>query len=515
MNRFSLLSVILAAGGCVSPLVSSVTDAGPLADAGASDGGPSDAGASDAGTQASAGWVAEHHARASRDGVYVDPALTPAAARGLRLVAGFDARPRGHVYAQPLYVPGPGGAPVVVVATESNVVEARDAATGAVVWTRALGDPAPLSSLPCGNIDPLGVTGTPIADLAARTLYLDAMTWPAGAPHHLVFALSLDDGATRAGWPVDVAAAVPGFDAHVQNQRGALALLGGTLYVPFGGFYGDCGDYRGWVVGLSTSQPGAASAWKTSAHGGGAWAPGGVASDGASLFVATGNTFGATDWSGGEAIVHLAPGPVFSGAAADYFTPTNWRALDAADLDLGGSGPVLFEAPGATPSKLALALGKDGSAWLLDREDLGGVSSGLAHKQVSSRELIGAAAAYTAPSGTYVVFRGKGLGCPGAANNLVALRVIGSPPALDVAWCAPYDGLGSPMVTTPDGASGFVVWIAGAEGSGRLTGYDGETGASVYAGTDPLSGLRRFSTPIAAGGRVYVAGDGRVYAFAP
>jgi hypothetical protein len=45
------------------------------------------------------------------------------------------------------------------------------------------------------------------------------------------------------------------FVARDQNQRGALAILGGNLYVPFGGHFGDCGQYRGFVVGISLSEP--------------------------------------------------------------------------------------------------------------------------------------------------------------------------------------------------------------------------------------------------------------------
>src|SRR5438309_1794468 len=83
------------------------------------------------------------------------------------------------------------------------------------------GCPAPRTILPCGNIDPLGVTGTPVVDLPSRTLFVDAMTTPDGrAVRHLIFALSLDDGSTRSGWPVDASAAVRAgdlaFDSTVQ-----------------------------------------------------------------------------------------------------------------------------------------------------------------------------------------------------------------------------------------------------------------------------------------------------------
>src|SRR6266446_1094141 len=73
-------------------------------------------------------------------------------------------------------------------------------------------------------------------------------------PHHRVFALSLKDGTLLPGWPVDIATALAAqgqrFEVRPQNQRGALAILDGRVYVPYGGHYGDCGDYRGWVVGI-------------------------------------------------------------------------------------------------------------------------------------------------------------------------------------------------------------------------------------------------------------------------
>src|SRR5262249_46495889 len=158
------------------------------------------------------------------------------------------------------------------VVSETNNVYALNGANGSVVWMKNVGTPVPLSSMPCGNIDPFGITGTPVIDIATRTLYLDAMVTPNGGTtkQHLVFALSIDDGTTKAGWPVDMAAKVQvnntTFTAAPQSQRGALAFLNGTLYVPFGGLYGDCGNYHGWLVAISTTNPTQVQAWATSAH---------------------------------------------------------------------------------------------------------------------------------------------------------------------------------------------------------------------------------------------------------
>jgi hypothetical protein len=469
------------------------------------------------------GNVLTHHENPTRDGLYVDPAFTRAAASKLVRDTSFSAQIAGPTYAQPLYfAQSPGAHDLLVTATERNEVTAFDATDGHVVWRRILGRPAPRSKLPCGNIDPLGVTGTPVIDPATRTVFLDAMTIDTGSPRHLLFALSLDDGAVRSGWPVDVGAklrtAAGSFDPVVQNQRGALLLQGGTLYVPYGGHLGDCGDFRGWVVGVRIDNPREPFAWTTRAGGGGVWAPSGVASDGASLFVATGNTVGATHWSDGEAIIRLQANLAFSHDPADYFAPADWAQLDARDADLGGTGPVTFTVPGANPSELVMALGKDGFAYLLDRHDLGGIGHSLASKAVASEEIIGAAAAYTTAKGTYVVFKGAGQGCPnGTSGQLTALRIsAGSPPDVSIAWCSGPGGMGSPIVTTTDGSANAVVWFVTAERDNQLRGFDGDTGEEVFGGgssNEQMKTVRRYQSPIVAKGRLFVAGDDALYAF--
>src|SRR6185436_2382794 len=132
------------------------------------------------------------------------------------------------------------------------------------------------------------------------------------------------------------------------------------------------------------NDPTSVLAWATTVRGGGAWAVGGPASDGTDLFMSTGNTFGAALWAGGESIIRFKSGPTFSGQTEDYFTPTNWPALDTADLDLGSSGPLVVDVPGAQPSKLVMAFGKDGNAYLLDRTNLGGISPPLGLVHVST-----------------------------------------------------------------------------------------------------------------------------------
>src|SRR5438034_10658553 len=101
------------------------------------------------------------------------------------------------------------------------------------------------------------------------------------------------------------------------------------------------------------------------------------------MFVATGNTCSTGGvWSGGEAIIRLQAGPVWSGQPTDYWAPTNWLSLDNSDTDLGGVSATLVDVPGATPSQLVLALGKDGKAYLINRNNLGGIASPVAQANV-------------------------------------------------------------------------------------------------------------------------------------
>ena len=91
---------------------------------------------------------------------------------------------------------------MIIVATEANRVYALDAITGNVIWQRKCRDTRKGNGLPCpGNINPLGITGTPVVDLGSRALFFDAMV-VGSTIKHLIFSLNVDTGATRSGWPV-------------------------------------------------------------------------------------------------------------------------------------------------------------------------------------------------------------------------------------------------------------------------------------------------------------------------
>jgi len=460
--------------------------------------------------------VTQEHNHLSRDGLYVDSAFTPSAAANVARDLNFNGTISGNVYAQPLYIEnGPGGVSMVIVVTESNNVYALDSLTGTVIWQRNIGPPV-TAGLPCGNINPLGVTGTPVLDLASRSLFFDAMI-DGATKKHFIYSLNVDTGATNPGWPVDVNATATyngmTFTSLVQNERAALGLVNGVVYVPYSGHNGDCGTYHGWVIGVPINNPSSVTAWATRAVGGGIWGHGGVASDGTNMFVVTGNTFntGGT-WSGGEAIIRLQGGPIFSGNPADYWVPTNWLSLDNGDTDLGGCGAVLIDVPGGTPSQLVLALGKDGNAYLLNRNNLGGIIAPVASANVDGVIRGQSAAAYRTNQGTYFVFRA-------GSSAISAYKITATnPPAIAPAWSVSQSGQGSPWVTTTDGTNNVIVWVAGSDSGGdqRLHGYNGDTGAVVYAGggaNELMTNTRKWNTGIVARGRIYFAADSKVYSF--
>src|SRR5437763_1882121 len=457
--------------------------------------------------------VTQEHNNPSRDGVYVDAAFIPSAAANLTRDLNFTGTISGNVYAQPLYIEGGPNGPMIIAVTESNNVYALNATTGTMIWSRTdIG--SPVSNTPCGGFNPTGITGTPVVDLASRRLFFDALI--NGSPtKHFIYSLNVDTGATTPGWPVDVNATASyngiNFVSTAQEERGGLALVNGIVYVSYSGYLGDCGNYHGWVVGVNINNPSTVGGWATTAIGGGIWGHGGVASDGTNMFVVTGNTFNTGgNWMGGEAIVRLQAGPIFTGQPTDYWAPTNWLSLDNSDTDLGGVSATVVDVPGANPSQLVLALGKDGNAYLINRNNLGGIASPVAPANVGGINRGISAVTYHTAQGTYIAFH----------NDLGQIRAYKitatSPPTITFAWSQNQTGRGSPCVTTTDGTNNTIVWVAGVAGDQRLHGYDGDTGAVIYAGggsNELMTGTRQWNTGIAARGHIYFGADNKVYAF--
>jgi len=482
----------------------------------------------EAGVTATSADVPMLHKHINRDGLFIDGALTKTVLMGstLKIDATFAGTLAGNAYASPLYVEnGVGGKGTFYVATESNNVYALAEADGTnAIPSKSAGTPA--GSTGCGpsNIKPLGITGTPAIDLATRTIVFDSATAASASgilSKHTIHAWSIDDFSEK--WAFDVTTlkdpSSTAFATALQNQRSAVLIVGGIAYVTFAGHYGDCGAYRGWVVGvpLAATSATVASMVKTyvvPAPQSGMWAPGGPSSDGTSIFVATGNGNNGATWQGAFSVIRLGAGPTFTAGTSNY-----WHAvMDTGDEDLGGSGPLVVDAPAITPSKLLVQLGKDNNAYVVDRTTMGGEMSPLATLKVSSGEISNAAAWATTSTGTYVAMVSNGgspaSGCKNGSGNL-GIIALDSKAQITVPWCASAGGNGSPSITSSDGTNDMLVWTVATEGNGQIHAWDLETGTPVVTGSDALSGTRHFTTPIFVHGRAFAVGDNRLYALKP
>jgi hypothetical protein len=481
------------------------------------------------GTAAADNSVLERNHHPSRDGNYLQPSLTKTAVATLARDTGFTANFTGDTWASPLYLEnGPSGKGAFFTVTNDDNVFALDETTGAQVWMKNLGTAASQTGQSCGDISPLGIISTPVIDEQARTLYVaGAIGNNSTITAHQIHALSVDDGSERTGWPIDVSTFSSGgvtFTASPQNQRSALSLVGGVLYVAYGGHNGDCGNYRGWVMAINTATPTQRGAWVTGGTRGEAiWAAGGMASDGNGIFAVTGNnTAGTSTHADSEEVVRLTGLATLDRTSnANIFYPSTWRTMDGDDADLGASSPVYL----ASPSPMVAVVSKDGHLFLLDAANLGG-STPLADLVVASggSMLIHTApAAYATAAGMHLVFTtDSNAVCPsGGPSGKVVMSVLipaGSPPVPKTIWCVATGNaeLGfpaSPMVTTTDGQSNAIVWVINV---GTLMGLDGDTGATVYNGTaGPCAGIHKWTAPIAVKGRIVVAGDNNVCSWSP
>ncbi len=446
----------------------------------------------------------------------------------MTLDTGFAANFTGDTWASPLYLEnGPGGHGAFFTVTNDDNVFALDETTGAQVWMKNIGTAASKTGQSCGDISPLGIISTPIIDELARTLYVAGAIGSASTiTAHQIHALSVDDGSERTGWPIDVSTFTSGgatFTASPQNQRSALSLVGGVLYVAYGGHNGDCGNYRGWVMAINTATSTQRGAWVTGGTRGEAiWAAGGMASDGNGIFAVTGNNLtGTTTHADSEEVVRLTGLATLDRTSnANIFYPSTWRTMDGNDADLGASSPVYL----SSPSPMVAVVSKDGHLFLLDAANFGG-STPLADLVVASGGSMiihTAPAAYETAAGMHLVFTtDSNAVCPaGGPSGKVVMSVLvpaGSPPVPKTIWCVATSNasLGfpaSPMVTTTDGQSNAIVWIINGT---KLMGLDGDTGATVYSGTDTCSGVHKWTAPIAVKGRIVVAGDTHLCSWSP
>jgi hypothetical protein len=468
--------------------------------------------------------VLERNLHPSRDGMFTQPKLTKAAVPTLTADTAFMAKFTGDMWASPLYMSnGPNNKGAFFAVSTNNNVYAIDETTGAILWTKLIGSAPQQSGAGCGQVNPVGITSTPVIDAAKRVIYVAGAIGTASIDHHEIHAINIDTGMNVTGWPVSLAGFASGgvtFNQKPQNQRSALSLVNGTLYVAYGGHVGDCGEYKGWVIGVNTADPTKRGGWVTlDKSGSGIWAAGGMASDGQSVFAATGNHTPFREWepdrttTDSEQVVRVSGLGVLDRKNENLFFPEDWKDMDRDDADLGGSNPVYFSIPGATPPNYLAQVSKHGKLYILNATNLGGMAGAVATITVAS----GAMAVKTAPTvyrtaeGTHITFSSdSNAACPttGTGPRIVSVLLTGSPLTGKVDWCAPQSGqVTAPISTTTNGTADAVVWYLNA---GKLTAVDGDTGANLYTSSNTCAGARRWTSPIAVKGRIVVGADAQL-----
>ncbi|MGI8665845.1 MAG: PQQ-binding-like beta-propeller repeat protein [Jatrophihabitans sp.] len=397
-----------------------------------------------------ADWPA-YHGDSQRSGV---SASMPAATGTL---AATQVALTGQVYASPIVVGS-----TVIVATERNDVYGLDL-SGRQRWRQSLGSPTPRSALPCGNIDPLGITGTPVYDAASRSVFVVASIGT--TVQHQLVSLDPATGAIRWRRSVDL----PGTDAQAMQQRGALTVLDGRVWVPFGGLAGDCGAYKGRLVGVPTGNGDPIAYTVPTTREAGIWTPPGATSYAGQLLVAVGNgesVGGRYDYS--DSVLRLA-----GNRLVDSFSPTSWASDNAADLDLGSQGPAVV-------GQWVFIAGKSGIGYVLRADRLGGIGGQVWQGRVC-RSFGGTAVA------------GDTVYVP-CTDGVRAVRISATGTA-SVRWHASASIAGSPVL-----------------GGGRVYALDQSAGV-LYA-LDPATGavrekvvvgaVSRFATPAIGGSVLYV-----------
>lgn len=376
----------------------------------------------------------------------------------------------GQIYAEPLVWHD-----LVIVATENDTLYGLAAKSGNMVWSTHVASPVPLAQLACGDVDPLGILGTPALDPVTGHLFAVAETLGGGGT--VGQELVALDPAT--GKLLFSESDVPGgMHAVDQQQRAALLVTDGRVYVSYGGLFGDCGTYGGWVVGAPATAPGALTSYRVDSPNQAAiWAPPGPTLDSSGdLLVATGNGESTTTYDHGDGVIKLSP----TLQVIDSFAPTDWAYDNSHDLDLGSTSPALIEA-----GKLAFIVGKQSEGYLLNEDHLGGIGGQSYEAPVCS-----------AIGGDAVEGDDVYVSCRTGIKD-VRVNTTTSPPSFTVAWSGPDAAVGPPIV------AGGLVWSAGGS---TLYGLNPSTGAVVQqlalgAATD------NFVTP-AVGDGVMVIGAG-------
>ncbi|MGA2019840.1 MAG: choice-of-anchor D domain-containing protein [Candidatus Sulfotelmatobacter sp.] len=334
--------------------------------------------------------------------------LTPANVTSSKFGRIFSYPVDGQVYAQPLYVPNvtipnQGVHNVLYVATENDSLYAFDAdgLTPNILWQLSFINPGNgITTINCittgivCNVYPItGITSTPVIDPTSNTIYLLVRTQENNNSVQRLHALDITTGAEKFGGPVEIAAVVNGtgtgtsrgkilFDALHDNQRTALLLANGNIYI------GWAGQAHGWIMAYNAQTLAQVAVMNTTPNGtlGGVWQAGnGPALDSlGNIYFATGDgTFdantGGVDY--GDTLLKMNANLT----VLDYFTPMDQACrLLPNDLDLGSGGPLIFPAQSGSYPDEIIESGKGGSPcdlfgstyavpiYLVNRDEMGG-----------------------------------------------------------------------------------------------------------------------------------------------
>jgi len=487
-----------------------------------------------------------------RTGWYPDQSsLTPQLVSGGTFGQLWSAAVDGQVYAQPLLANG-----TLLVTTENNKVYGLNPGTGAIKWTLNLGTPWKAADIGCGDLTPnIGVTATPVIDAATNTAYLTHKTYASGTTGpaaQYLDAIDLTTGTQKAGFPVRLAgtaqnASAQTFNPTTELQRPGLLLMDGVVYAAFGG-HCDITPYQGWIFGVSTGGV-VKARWVANQTGNGAgiWQSGaGLTSDGSGrILLSTGNggapnsaILGSTPPGNlGESVVRLNVQADGTLRATDFFAPFDAFSLDSWDADFASGGVTGLPGPtfgtGTLPH-LAVAVGKQGYVYLLNRDDLGGSRQGPSGSDRVVQRIGPYGGVWSRPGvwpgnggWVYIPTASGGTTAAGSSGNLRVYRYglsgTGQPTLSLQATSTDAFGFSSsaPVVTSDGTTSGsalvWVIWTPGGSGTGaQLRAYDPVpvNGAPVLRWSAPIGQSSKFNPPGVGAGRVYVGTrDGHVLGF--
>ncbi|HEV2922767.1 MAG TPA: choice-of-anchor D domain-containing protein, partial [Solirubrobacteraceae bacterium] len=489
-----------------------------------------------------------------RDGWYPDePSLTPQLVSGGSFGQLWSTTVDGQVYAQPLLANG-----TLLVATENNKVYGLDPATGAARWASPLnlGTPWKAADIGCGDLTPnIGVTATPVIDPATNTAYLTHKTYVSGSSgpaRWFMDAIDVASGTEKAGFPVELAGSAQNhptmtFQPTTELQRPGLLLLEGVVYAAFGS-HCDFTPWQGWVFGVSTSgQVKARWVALPSGNGAGIWQSGsGLMSDGpGTLMIATGNGGAPTTATPGtsppsnlaESIVRLAVQPDGTLKPVDFFAPFDAGTLDEWDADFASGGVTALNDQyfgTASVPHLAVAVGKAGYVYLLNRDELGGLKQGPGSGDKVVQRIGPYGGVWSRPGvwpgdgGWVYIPTASGGNSGSGSTGFLRVYQYGlsgtGQPTLSLQATSP-DAFGftsSATVITSDGTNSgsalvWVVWTPERSGVGaQLRAYDPipVEGKPVLRWSAPVGTSAKFATPGVGAGRLYVGTrDGKVLGF--